>query len=479
MLERLARNTLIGLLGTLVLRVSAFATTLVLARGLGQDDFGIYAFVGVFIFFFSFLTDLGIERVLTRELSRQPGQAAELVGNALLLRLALCCIAVPAAVGLAVTMGVAPEVRYCVLLAALGLPLSVDSIFRAYFQSRFRMDVIYRVTLPMSLFFLLLAGVCVFLQWPVRAVFYAALLNALATLALFLVLTLPHIRPSFHPRRDLIWLLLRDAGQMGAFALMFMLAMRIDQFMLFQMRGAQEVAFYAAAVRVTEALSIVPEALMLTVLPILASSQHTAPERFRETYRLSFKYLAAMILPVALTLTAARDQAMRWMFGAAYADGAAALAILAWSMFFAYTGAVYLNLVFVQALHRLMLVVSVLALSLNVALNFALIPSYGAAGAAAATAASAFFGFLFWTVHPETRSFMAVCWRESLRPGLSVALAWAAILATGASGGWSAAVGIAVYSVVLVTLGGLSLADLEILRRHFAEPDPKIEPRRQ
>jgi O-antigen/teichoic acid export membrane protein len=468
MLQRLARNTFIGLLGTLALRVSAFATTLVLARGLGQDDFGIYAFVGVFIFFFSFLTDLGIERVLTRELSRQPEHAAALVGNALLLRLALCCVAVPAAVGLALAMGFAPEVRYCVLLAALGLPLSVDSIFRAFFQSRFQIDVIYRVSLPMSVFFLLLIGVCVSMQWPVRAVFYAALLNAVATLGLFLALTLPHIRPDFRPQRDLIWLLLRDAGQMGAFSLMFMLAMRIDQFMLFQMRGAEEVAFYAAAVRITEALSIVPEALMLTVLPILASSQRTAPERFRETYRLSFKYLTALILPVALILTVAREQTMRLIFGAAYVDGSAALAILAWSMYFAYNGAVYLNLVFVQALHRLMLIVSALALACNVALNLALIPTHGAAGAAAATAASAGFGYLFWTFHPETRSFMAVCWRESLRPLASLALASLVIFLTGAAGGWGAIAGIAVYSIALVASGGLNRADLDVLRRHFA-----------
>ncbi len=70
MLHKVASNTLIGLAGTTAQRVLAFVTTLVLARGLGQDGFGVYSFVGVYIFFFGFIVDLGMERVVTRELAR-------------------------------------------------------------------------------------------------------------------------------------------------------------------------------------------------------------------------------------------------------------------------------------------------------------------------------------------------------------------------------------------------------------------------
>jgi O-antigen/teichoic acid export membrane protein len=252
---------------------------------------------------------------------------------------------------------------------------------------------------------------------------------------------------------------------------MVMLAMRVDQVMLFKLRGAQEVGYYAVAVRVTEALSMLPEALMLSVFPILAASLHSAPERFRHTYRLSFKYLTTIILPVALAFTLARHELVALVFGASYAGGATALAILAWGMFFGYTGAVYLNLFIVHSLHRLMLVVSLVALTVNIGLNLWLIPRYGAAGAAAATVFSNIVGFGFWLAHPQTAPFMRVCAQEALRPLLSVAAAWLGVWASGTTGFTAAGLSLLIFVAVLAALRGFTWSDVDLMRRMFAGED--------
>ena len=162
MLRKLVSNTLIGLGGTATQKALAFVTTLVLARGLGQEGFGIYSFVGVYIFFFAFLVDLGMERVVTRGLSESRERIGRLLGNALILKLALAAVAVPVAYVVALFMHVSGEVQYCILLAALGLPLSVDLLFRSYFQSQYQVHYIYLITLPGSIMFLLLAALCIY-----------------------------------------------------------------------------------------------------------------------------------------------------------------------------------------------------------------------------------------------------------------------------------------------------------------------------
>jgi len=354
MLRKLASNTLIALGGTTAQRALGFLTTLVLARGLGQDGFGIYSFVGVYIFFFGFIVDLGMERVVTRELAHAPERIGRVIGNAIILKLGLCAIAIPAAAVVAWLMGVPAEARYCIVLAALGLPLSIEVLFRSYFQSQFEVKYVYLVSLPGSTSFLLLATLCVHWSLPVHAIFYAGLINGVAALALLMIVALPRIRLHLRPERELLTLLVRDAGEVGLFVVLFMLAMRIDQILLFKLRGAVEVGRYAVPVRVTEALSILPEALMLTVFPLLASTRSSAPERFRHTYRLSFKYLTATILPIALLLTVVRHEVVSLVFGQQYGESATPLAILAWGMFFAYTGAVYLNLFIVQRYQRLL-----------------------------------------------------------------------------------------------------------------------------
>ena len=468
MLRKLAHNTLIGLGGTVLHKVLAFATTLVLARGLGQEGFGIYSFVGVYIFFFTFLVDLGMERVVTREISRTPKDSPQIIGNAILLKLGLCALVVPATYGVAFGLGVPADTRWCILIAALGLPLSIDSVLRSFFQSRFEVRYIFAVTLPSSALFLALVAGCVWLHLPVRSVFYAQLLNGVITVAVLLAITLRYLRPSLHVRPEMMKSLLRDAGEVGLFVLMFMLAMRLDQILLYQLSGADEVGRYAIGVRVTEALSILPETLMMTVFPLLASSQHSHPERFREVYRLSFKYLATIVLPVALALTLARDEMIELFFGSAYQSSGVPLVILAWGMFFAYTGAVYLNLFIVQSLQRLMLTVSLAALIANIAINLWLIPKYGASGAAAATVLANLVGFMFWVLHPATAPSMAVCLRETLRPLLSVLGAGGVVWVLHLGSGMGVVVALGSYVVLLSALGGLNLGDVALVRSLFA-----------
>src|SRR5262245_45279145 len=125
MWRRAAENTLVGLACIPVQKALAFLTTLVLARGLGRADFGIYSFVGVYVFFFGFLADLGIERVITRELSSRPRQTSELLGGAIIVKLALCTVAMPVAWIVACFWDMPAAARLCVGLAVLGFPLSI------------------------------------------------------------------------------------------------------------------------------------------------------------------------------------------------------------------------------------------------------------------------------------------------------------------------------------------------------------------
>jgi len=474
-MRRLASNTLIALGGTTALKALGLVTTLVLARGLGDDGFGVYSFVGVFMFFLGFVVDLGMERVVTRELAAAPARIPRLLGNAIILKLALSVVAIPAAYLIARLMGVPDDVRYCILIAALGLPFTVELMFRSYLQSQFQMGYAYAVTLPTGVTFLLLAWLCVRWSLPVSAIFWAALLNGAFTLGLLLLITLPRVRPVLRPERALLGMLVRDAGEVGLFVVMFMLAMRIDQLLLFQLRGAPDVGQYAVAVKVTEALSIVPEALMLTVFPLLASTHNSAPGRFRRTYRLSFKYLSAIILPVALVLTVARHDVVVIAFGEHYRDSATPLAILAWGMFFTYTGAVYLNLFIVQRQQRLLLLVSLITLALNIGLNVLLIPPYGASGSAAATLVASFAGFVCWLLIPATAPFMTTCFSEAARPLLSVAVAWLALSWLSLSGLTAALLGVALYAVVLVLSGGIGRGDVDLIRRFLtAESTPGV-----
>src|SRR5512140_186055 len=85
--NQVARNSVYGLLALGVDKGVFMAIILVLARYLGPEDFGRWVFVITYIAVFQVIADLGIEMVVVRRVSQEPGDRDELLANALALRL--------------------------------------------------------------------------------------------------------------------------------------------------------------------------------------------------------------------------------------------------------------------------------------------------------------------------------------------------------------------------------------------------------
>ncbi len=469
MAHRLARNTVVGISGTAAIKLVAFASTQVLARGLGQEAFGIYAFVGVYLFFAGFLVDLGMEIVLRRELAARPATAALMLGNAILLKWMLAALVIPVVIASAWGMTTDPQVRSCIILAALGLPLSTEGLFRAVLLSRYAIATSFIVSVVSALSLLVGNYLCMTMHWPIQSVFLVALLNGAATVSAVWILARRYVKPRFELRFDILRMFFRESVGMGAFALLFMMVMRVDQMLLFQLRDAAELGRYVIAVRITEALFVVPEALLLTWFPMLAASLHTAPAQFLELCRLGAKGLAAIIFAVGLALTFASGAGLTLLFGAGYADSVMPTIVLGWGMYFAYMGAIFINAFVIQSLQRLLLLAAVLTGSLNILLNIVLIRWYGATGSALAMLLANFAGFALWFVFPATRPVVSVCLRESLRPAASAVAAGLLVAGLGAHGIGAALFAVVAYVAVLAGLGGIDRGDVGRVRHLVAQ----------
>lgn len=457
--RRLLSNTAVVIAGTAVQRLLNFVTTLVLARGLGEEQFGTYSFVVAYMFMFGFLVDLGFERVITREVARQPQRAGELLGNGFIIRGGLSLLAAAVAIGVAWLLQLPALTRLCILIAAVGMPLSIESLVRGFFQARFEMHYTFLLTLPGSLAFLVLARLVIATGGGLPAVMITALATGVATVGLMLRFAVPRIGVVWRLNPALLRYLWRESWELGAVILLFLIALRLDQLLLYWLRGASEVADYAVAVKVTEALNAIPEAIMVTVFPLLAASQHSAPERFRRAYHLVLRYLIVLVLPLALLLTLEAEDIIRTLFGPLYVSGARALTLMAWWMFFSYTAAAYLNLMIVRRQQRLIALVSAVAVALNLTLNLLWIPRWGSAGAAAATLASSATSFaLFWFA-PPTREAVQVACGEAVRPVVAIA-ATATALSLVANPQLRALGVFPVYAVFVLLLGGINRQDL-------------------
>lgn len=461
--RRLLSNTLVVIGGTALQRLIQFATTVLLARGLGGELYGQYVFVVAYMFLFSFLVDLGFERVIAREVARTPERTGELIGAGLMIRSVLSVFAALAAVAVAAVLDLPSLTWWCIVVAAIGLPLTIESLLRAFFQARFEMHYPYLLTLPGSVLFVLLAALVIWTGSSLVWVFVAGLFTGTFSIGLMMWAALPKMQVVWRVDPPLLRRLWSESWELGAVIFIWLVALRIDQLLLYWLREPTELGHYSIAVKITEALNLIPEAVMVTVFPLLASTELSAPRRFDRIYRLALRYLVVLVLPLALLLTLQSETLIRLLFGAAYEAGAPALRVLGWWMFFAYTGAVYANLMIVRSQHRLIALISAVALAINIGLNLFLIPRWGATGAAVATLTSSASSFALFALAPPSRLLMRTCLEEAARPLAAIA-ATAALVGLLAGADLGTLLAPPLYAVLLLALGAIGRDDWTFAR---------------
>jgi len=182
------------------------------------------------------------------------------------------------------------------------------------------------------------------------------------------------------------------------------IVMWTDTTMLGFFKNAVVVGIYNAAIPTAQILMIFPGALSALFLPVITELYSKGEEKELKTvYKVVAKWMFYLNFPVFLLLVIFSRQVLNITFGKEYIAGYIALILL---------GGAYLTSVFsypaVYTLQMLkktknILYISIINASLNVLLNFELIPIYGVEGAAAASLATFSVGtlLLVWFSYRE------------------------------------------------------------------------------
>ncbi|WP_127717857.1 flippase [Halobacteriovorax sp. HLS] len=166
---------------------------------------------------------------------------------------------------------------------------------------------------------------------------------------------------------------------------------KLDQIMIMNISGSIELGRYAVAVKLIELWQFVPLALISSLYPAIVSNFSTS----KELYVYGVKKLYALILVFSLSLaigtTIFSDLVIELLYGQQYDGAGGILALYVWTVVFLYLTIARNKIFIIESLLNLELVVVVLTLIFNVALNYFLIPSFGAKGAVGASILSYLF----------------------------------------------------------------------------------------
>lgn len=185
--------------------------------------------------------------------------------------------------------------------------------------------------------------------------------------------------------RPIAW---RSVLAMGALSVSVLIYIRADAVILGLSRGHRSVGLYTAAYAIMGAAQIIPLQISQAVTPVLSRTFGTDPRAFRRTWEDGLRAVLVLALPLALVTTVLGAAIVTVPYGAGFRPAGTALAVLVWASPLGVVNALVAAVLYAGAREGWAAVVSMIAVVLNVALNIALIPSFGIVGAAVVTVAT-------------------------------------------------------------------------------------------
>ncbi len=393
--RRVARNTGIIIVGDIVFKLISLVVTIYLARYLGTAGFGKYNFIFAYLAFFSILTDLGLQTILVREMSRAPSITPKLIGNAYIIRLILTAIAFISSIVVISLMSYPADTTTYVYIASLTLLfVSFSDFYRTIFEANLRMEynIIAKLTFK-GLSAGLILGI-IFAGGTLLHIIIALVFSEMVKTLLNYRFSRKFVKPRFEIDFGLWRYLFKEALPLALSSVIWVIYYRIDVVMLSMMMGDAEVGLYSAAYKLCEPLSLIPNALMISLFPVMSASFKTSRGKLEQSYRLSFKYLLIITLPIAIGVSLLSDKIIMMIYDAEFAGSAIALKILIWGLVFASGNAIFGSLLTAIGKQKLGTYITAFCAFGNIALNLILIPRMSYTGASIASVMTAILTFM-------------------------------------------------------------------------------------
>ena len=365
-------------------RALAFIATVYIARRLGASAFGYLGFAAAIIAYFGRALSTGISDVGSREVARRPEDAESIAAGGTFVRLVAAVFGVVAVVAIST---IVPEPRIGRLVLALtglslvSIALDTSWVYKGTGRAR-RVGValLSGQVLAVALLLVLIrvpndvvrVPVIQFVADIVAAGYLAAPLLSRAWLS-------PQVSEGLR--------LLKSSGLITLSRILRTLIVTIDVVMLGFMATSEQVGWYSAAYRVVFFVMAISYASHVAWLPAVTravAQRRSVDAELSGSLRLSL----VVTLPFVVGGIMIAPQLLRAVFGEEYVPAARALQLLLVSLFFIALHGPSRNVFLAYDRLGLESWIMAVAVVVNVALNIALIPSYGLNGAALATAAA-------------------------------------------------------------------------------------------
>lgn len=394
-------------------RVVRSATALLvvvwIARYLGPEQFGLLNYAQSLAYALYPIATFGLTGVLVKDLVQSPNSRDVLQSAGALIRLCGGVFALVLCLLLASQLGNGDLVLMVgiVAFAFLFTPADgFDSELQAHMNNRPAVLVKLLVFAASTVFKVLAIILGATVYWFAGIMTLEVVLIAFGMA--FLVSKLYGIW-TLRIDRSAFMTLIRQGWPMLFLALLAGIYLRIDQILLGALSGYERLGEYAAAWKLVEAGSYVPNILLASLAPVLAAQYAESKELYENRYALGFRWVFWVVLIGCSMVFILAPWLIDLLFRHQYLQAATILRVLVWSVLLMVFNLFAMQWAINHQKGRVVWEMTLVGLLSCVLLSFLLVPTYSGLGAAIAVVISQIIGYLVYGwCRPDGREILKI-----------------------------------------------------------------------
>ncbi len=385
-----------------------FLVQIFIARKLGADGFGLFAFALSFAGIFAFLADFGFSTLVLRNIARDKTETKEYFDNIIFIKTVLGIIVFLLIILSAQLLSFDKSTNILIYLAgAIAIINTFSDFFRSFFRAFEKMQweaiskILEGTLLALVIGFLVLSN-----NADLKEIFYGYIIVGIIILAVNLfILEVKFFKKGLFKKYKLnygkIKSILKESLPLVFSTVFISIYYYIDQIMLGIISTKTDLGYYSAAQRIVYGLSMFYIIILISFSPQVTYFFKEDKKQLKLLLEKMNRIMLAIAIPIGIGGTVFAPEIINFIFGDEYARSILVFQILIWSQAIVFVSACYGNtLVMCNKQNKYLYGVGLGAI-INIILNYILIIGYSLYGAALATVVTqlAIFIYMYKTLN--------------------------------------------------------------------------------
>ena len=370
----------------LIQAVLGLVISMLTARYLGPSHFGVINYAAAIVAFAMPITKLGLSHVLVQEIVYLPEKEGEIVGSSLTMSFisSVCCTLGIIAFSSIINAGDRETIIVCALYSLLLIANALELIqywFQAKLISKYPSIVSVVVYFFISVYKIILLVTN-------KSVYWFAISNAVDHFLIGVALLVIYNKKS-EQKLSFRWKTAKRLFNKSKFfivsSMMITIFAQTDKIMIKLMIDDVATGIYSAASACAGMTSFVFAAIIDSMRPTIIACKKNHSLAYETNMCRTYAIIIYMALAQSLVMSVFSKTIIGILYGSEYFASISVLRIIVWQTTFSYMGSVRNIWILAEEKQRYLWIINLSGALTNIALNFLMIPMWGAEGAAMAS----------------------------------------------------------------------------------------------